>query len=132
MTTEQHDRGKRGEMSAAESHERAMTLPIEVVVKELVAVLGATTVALIAGVSETRAVTQWMSGRMPQRANVLRFALQVSMMISDAHDPEVVRSWFHGSNPHLRDRTPAFMLRDDPLHEVQGEIMASARSFTAR
>jgi hypothetical protein len=119
-------------MSAAESHERAMSLPIEDVVKELVSILGATTVALIAGVSETRAVTQWTTGRVPQRPNVLRFTFQISSMILSVHDPDIVRSWFHGSNPHLRDRTPAFMLRDEPLHEIQGEIMAAARSFVAR
>lgn len=109
-----------------------MSLPIEAVVKELVDLLGATTVALIGGVSETRAVAQWATGRAPQRPNVLRFALQVASMIVDARDPDVVRAWFHGSNPYLADRTPAFVLRDEPLHEVQGEIMAAARSFAAR
>lgn len=109
-----------------------MSLPIEEVVKELLDLLGATTVAVIGGVSETRAVAQWTMGRAPQRPNVLRFTLQVASMIVTAHNPEIARSWFHGSNPHLHDRTPAFMLRDEPLHEVQAEIMAAARSFAAR
>jgi hypothetical protein len=132
MNLDQQLRGKRGEFSPAEAHERAMSLPIEEVVKRLVDLLGPTTVAVIGGVSETRAVTQWTTGRAPQRPNVLRFTLQVASMIFDARDPEIARAWFHGSNPHLGDRTPAFVLRDEPLHEIQGEIMAAARSFAAR
>lgn len=122
----------RGERSAPEAHERAMSLPIETVVSELVALLGATTVATIGGVGETRAVTQWKTGRAPQRPNVLRFALQVASMIASKKDSDVVRAWFHGSNPHLADRVPALMLRDEPLHEIQAEIMAAARRFAAR
>jgi len=109
-----------------------MSLPIEDVVRELVEVLGATTVAVIGGVGETRAVTQWTVGRMPQRPNVLRFTLQIASMILNVHDEQIARAWFHGSNPQLGDRSPAFLLRDEPLHEVQGEIMAAARSFAAR
>lgn len=109
-----------------------MSIPIEDVVGELVRLLGATTVAVIGGVSETRAVAQWMNGRVPQRPNVLRFTLQIAWMILDSHNPEIARAWFHGSNPHLGDRIPVFVLRDEPLHKVQGEIMGAARSFAAR
>ena len=132
MEEKQRERGRRGEWSALDAHERAMSLPIEDVVRELVEVLGATTVAVIGGVGETRAVTQWTVGRMPQRPNVLRFTLQIASMILNVHDEQIARAWFHGSNPQLGDRSPAFLLRDEPLHEVQGEIMAAARSFAAR
>jgi hypothetical protein len=125
-------RGNRGEWSAGEAHERAMSLPISDVVRELVALLGLTTVATIGGVGETRAVTQWMTGREPQRPNVLRFTLQIASMILNAKNPDIARAWFHGSNPHLGDRIPAVVLRDEPLAEVQGEIMAAARDFAAR
>jgi hypothetical protein len=109
-----------------------MSLPIAEVVRELVALLGLTTVAMIGGVGETRAVTQWTSGREPQRPNVLRFTLQIASMILNAKNPDIARAWFHGSNPHLHDRIPAVVLRDEPLPEVQAEIMAAARDFAAR
>ncbi|HTZ55349.1 MAG TPA: hypothetical protein VMB20_09845 [Candidatus Acidoferrum sp.] len=125
-------RGDRGEWSAVDAHERAMSLPIEQVVKELVTLLGLSTVAMIGGVGETRAVSQWGNGRNPQRPNVLRFTLQIASMILDDSDPDIARAWFHGSNPHLRDRAPAVVLRDEPLAEVQGEIMAAARAFAGR
>jgi hypothetical protein len=125
-------RGTRGEWSAGEAHQRAMSLPIEEVVKELIAILGLTTVAAIGGVGETRAVTQWTRGRSPQRPNVLRFTLQVASMITNSKDPDVARAWFSGSNPHLHDQPPSLLLRDKPLSEIQGEIMAAARDFAAR
>jgi len=99
-------------LSDFDSHSHAMETPIAEVVKELVALLGLTVVALIGGVSETRAVQQWMSGRKPQRPNVLRFALQLATMIAAQADGEMSRAWFEGSNPHLDDATPAPMLRN--------------------
>ncbi len=125
-------RGARGEWSAGEAHQHAMSAPIEEVVTELTELLGSKTVAMIGGVGETRAVAQWTAGRAPQRPNVLRFTLQIAAMILSTRDPDIARAWFHGSNPHLGDRVPAVLLRDDPLPEIQGEIMAAARIFAAR
>jgi|SRR5579872_1614389 len=119
----------RGDVNA---HEHAMEIPIEEVVRELVALLGATTVAVIGGVKETRAVTQWLSGRSPQRPHVLRFALQLCSMIAGEADREVARAWFHGSNPQLGDAIPMMLLRDSELRDVQGPLIAAARSFAAR
>lgn len=109
-----------------------MSAPIEEVVRQLVDLLGLKTVAMIGGVGETRAVTQWMAGRAPQRPNVLRFALQVASMILNSRDIDVARAWFHGSNPHLGDRIPAVVLRDEPLDKAQVEIVTAARAFAAR
>jgi hypothetical protein len=109
-----------------------MSAPIEEIVRELAELLGAKTVAMIGGVAETRAVAQWTEGRAPQRPNVLRFTLQLASMILSTRDPDIVRAWFHGSNPHLGDRVPAVLLRDEPLVEVQGDLMAAARIFAAR
>jgi hypothetical protein len=109
-----------------------MSIGIEAAVEQLVELLGLTTVAAIGGVGETRAVQQWIAGREPQRPNVLRFALQLAMMISTSEDRSVVRAWFQGSNPQLGDRVPLIMLRNEPLEEVQAPLMAAARSFAAR
>ena len=119
----------RGDINA---HEHAMEIPIEDVVRELVALLGATTVAVIGGVKETRAVTQWLSGRAPQRPHVLRFALQLGSMIASQSNREIARAWFHGSNPQLGDAIPMMLLRDGELRDVQGSLLGAARSFAAR
>ncbi|MGA8385663.1 MAG: hypothetical protein WB687_10260 [Candidatus Cybelea sp.] len=110
-----------------------MSLPIPTVVESLVGLLGATTVAEIAGVKETRAVQQWASGeREPQRSHVLRFALQLAMMISTVTSRHMAGAWFHGANPHLDDQIPIVLLRDRPLESIQVRLMAAVRSFASR
>lgn len=114
------------------AHSHAMELPISEVVRELVDLLGAKTVAVIGAVKETRAVQEWLSERAPQRPHVLRFALQLATMIASEADREMAVAWFHGSNPHLDDRVPMLMLRNDRLETVQGPLLNAARSFAAR
>lgn len=116
--------------TASQAHNEAMSLPISDVVAGLVDLLGATAVAAIMGVKETRAVQQWVNGqREPQRPHVLRFALQLTLMICTLKSRELARAWFHGANPALRDRSPLALLRDQPLEEVQFTLMSAARSF---
>lgn len=119
-------------LSDRNSHEKAMSLPIGDVVGLLVEMLGLSLVAVIGGVSETRAVQQWMAGREPQRPQVLRFALQLALMITEAGDGSVARAWFQGSNPRLDDRSPAVMLHTLPLDMIQAPLMSAARAFAAR
>lgn len=119
-------------LSDRDSHELAMSLPIGEVVQRLIDLLGLSLVAVIGGVSETRAVQQWTNGREPQRPQVLRFALQLALMIADAGDGAVARAWFQGSNPRLDDRSPAVMLHTLPLDLIQAPLMAAARAFAAR
>lgn len=121
-----------GVYDAFEAHDHAMALPIREVVRELVDLLGATTVAVIGGVRETRAVQQWMTDREPQRPHQLRFALQLATMIATVRDREMARAWFHGSNPRLADRIPMLLIRDKPLEEIQSTLLVAARAFAAR
>jgi len=114
------------------AHHRAMSLNVSDVVTELVDILGLSAVAAIGGVNETRAVSQWMDGREPQRAQTLRFTLQIALMIATREDRHVARAWFQGSNPLLGDRAPLLMLRNLSLDEIQGPLMKAARSFARR
>ncbi len=124
--------GKQPYLSASDAHTQAMSLPISDIVRLLLELLDATTVAVIAGVQETRAVTSWLTGREPQRPQVLRFALQLATMIANAKDREFCKAWFHGSNPHLDDQVPMIMLRDQPLAGIQRHLLAAARIFASR
>jgi len=122
-----------GVREAQEAHNEAMTMPMDRIVARLADLLGAPTVAAIGGVKETRAVAQWSDGeREPQRAHVLRFALQLALMICDRASRDLARAWFHGSNPHLDDRVPIVMLRDEELEKIQTPLMLAARAFAAR
>jgi hypothetical protein len=101
------------------------------IVRQLVELLGATSVALIADVQETRAVAQWMDHREPQRGHVLRFALQLALMIAHRTDADTAQAWFFGSNPVLHGAVPAYLLRDRPLEEIQMELLGAAGSFAS-
>lgn len=116
--------------TAAQAHNEAMSLPMPEVVEKLVELLGATAVAAISDVKETRAVQQWVTGtREPQRPHVLRFTLQLTLMICTVASRDFARAWFHGANPELADRVPLALLRDKPLEEVQFALMSAARRF---
>jgi len=115
-----------------QAHDQVMGLPIREVVRRLTETLGATTVAVIGGVKETRAVAQWMVDRDPQRPHVLRFALQIALMLTSGADREFARAWFHGVNPRLNDGIPVLLLRDKPLDEIQRPLLSAARAFAAR
>ena len=121
-----------GVLSDHLAHSQAMSLPINEVVEELVDLLGATNVAVIGGVGETRAVEQWILGRKPQRPHVLRFALQIATMIAASTERELARAWFHGSNPYLDDAIPLLLLREVPLPEIQVKLMGAARAFASQ
>ena len=114
------------------SHEQAMSLGIKDVVARLIDILGLSLVAKLTGVSETRAVQQWTNGREPQQPQLLRFALQLALIVTAAGDGTVARAWFQGSNPHLDDRSPAEMMRTMKLTEIQAPLAAAARAFAAR
>jgi len=52
-------------LSAGDAHTQAMSLPIGEIVGALLLLLDATTIAVIAGVQETRAVHSWLGDREP-------------------------------------------------------------------
>lgn len=119
-------------LNDVDAYNHAISAPLSDVIQELIELVGPTVVAAIGGVNETRAVTQWLKGRKPQRPHVLRFALQLAGMIAHKEDVAMVRAWFAGTNPALGDRSPALLLRGMPLEEIQGPLMAAARNFAAR
>jgi hypothetical protein len=124
--------GQRPKRTDFHAHDWVTGLTIGEAVRELAEVLGATTVAVIGGVKEARAVQQWMGEREPQRPHVLRFALQLATMLTGGADRELVKAWFHAANPRLDDRIPMFMLRDLPLEDIQAPMLRAARAFAAR
>jgi len=97
-------------------------------------VLGATVVAYLSGVSQTRAVAQWAAGdRAPSEAVTarLRTAYQVVALLGERDSAGVVHAWFQGMNPQLDDIAPARVLREYPLEQVGPAVIAAARAFAA-
>ncbi len=115
-----------------DAHDHAMALPIATVIRQLVDPHCATTVAMLGGVTATRAVAQWMTDREPKRANEMRLALRIATMIAAQGDRERARASFYGPNPRLGDGLPMLVLRNGPFHETQVPLVAAARAFASR
>lgn len=104
-----------------------------VVAKELTGLLGLRLVAYLGGVSETRAVREWIDASRSMRsptARRLRLALQVGLMIARSDSPRVAQAWFQGLNPQLGDVSPARLLREGDLDRIGPQVIEAARAFT--
>ncbi len=117
------------------AHVTATRLEPAVLVKELRELLGARLVAYLGGVKETRAVRQWAEGsrRVAGGEDLarLRVAYQAAALLTESDAPAVVQAWFTGLNPALADRSPARVLRENPVEDAGPQVLAAARQFAA-
>ena len=110
-------------------HARTARLDLPTIVDSLQGILGQRLVAVIAGVSDAKAVGKWARGQRsphPETEERLRNAYQIVQLLLERESPDTVRAWFIGMNPDLDDHAPALVLGDDPVHVLQ-----AARSFLA-
>lgn len=120
--------------SDLEAHQRSIRLPGNELVQELRDLLGATLVAYLGSVKETRAVRQWADGERTPSAEVmqrLRTAYYIAALLHRRDDVPVVQAWFQGMNPHLDDVPPARLLREGQLEDAGPSVLAAARTFGA-
>lgn len=121
----------RGDLRA---YRESVTLDTAELVTRLRDILGATLVAYLGEVKETRAVAQWAAGvRTPATATVtrLRTAYHAAAMLREKDSAAVVQAWFQGLNPQLDDVAPARALREQDLATVGPAVIAAARAFAA-
>jgi RNA polymerase sigma factor (sigma-70 family) len=80
-------------------------------------VLGARLTALSVGVSDSREIVSWASGKLQPDADIaqrLQTVYAIVQLLLQVETPQAVRAWFLGMNPELDDRAPALMLADEP------------------
>jgi transcriptional regulator with XRE-family HTH domain len=77
------------------------------------------------GVSPSQ-VSRWRSGQVPDLDNADRLAglALVVEMLGRWLAPEAIEGWLGGSNAHLMDRTPAYLIRLGRVADVIGAIEA--------
>jgi hypothetical protein len=110
-------------------HARTARLGVPTIVSSLQDVLGQRLVAVIAGVSDAKAVGKWARGQRsphPEADQRLRNAYQIVQLLLERESPDTVRAWFIGMNPDLDDHAPALVLGENPAHVLQ-----AARTFLA-
>jgi hypothetical protein len=69
---------------------------------------------------------RWRGGQVPEPENAHKLAgLDVVIdLLTGYLEPGAIPEWLNGLNPHLRDRTPLFMLQQGRLAEVIAAIQA--------
>lgn len=116
--------------------DRVVRLDAQQVVSQARDLLGPRLVAIVAGVTETRAVHQWADGRRrikdPQVVARLRASLQAACTVADADSAGVAQAWMQGLNPLLDDQSPAWLLREGNLNAEGPRVIAAARRFAAQ
>jgi hypothetical protein len=117
------------------AHHDATRLDPAVLVKDLRDLLGATLVAYLGGVKETRAVRQWAEGTRAvsggEDLRRLRLAYQAARLLAERDSNQVVQAWFQDLNPALGERSPARLLREGAVDEVGPQVLTAARQFAA-
>jgi hypothetical protein len=86
-------------------------------------------VAVIAGVSDVKAVGKWARGMRsshPDTERTLRAAFHVTQLLLQQESAPTVRAWMMGMNPELENQAPALLLADHPQ-----EVLRATRNFLA-
>src|SRR5688572_20951368 len=104
------------------AHRAATRLSTPTLVRSLQDVLGQHLVALVAGVSDVKAVGKWARGERaphPPAERRMRNAFQTVQLLLQQESGETVRAWFTGMNPDLDDQAPVLVIADDPQRVLQ-------------
>lgn len=111
-------------------HAETTRLETDELVRRLNSHLGATVVAALAGVRDSKLPYRWAKpdGPTPNaeaRARLM-MAHRVWLLLSDAESDHVARSWFVGANPLLGEVAPFMALRAGDTQPV----LLAAEAFT--
>jgi hypothetical protein len=104
-------------------------LPVAAIAGYLQDVLGQRLAAVVAGVSDAKAVGKWARGQRrphPETEARLRDAYLVVELLLREESTATVRAWLLGMNPDLDDQAPAIVLGQEPRR-----VLRAARSFLA-
>jgi hypothetical protein len=110
----------------------AVRLPITEIATYLRQHLGKNTTAYISGVSDPKMVSRWIAGlnkpRDPAQLR-MRESYQAARLLVTAYGDETAKAWFLGSNAHLDDQAPAYIVRQATNWEDMRFVVAAARAF---
>jgi len=104
-------------------------MDIDEVVRELNLLLTANLVASLSGVRDPGQVRKWARGDLVPRAPAeqrLRFALEMSDLISTASSSSHARRWFLSINPRLDFKSPLQAIRENSFQRVGIAALAVA------
>ncbi|TXC99037.1 hypothetical protein [Streptomyces sp. ISID311] len=105
-----------------EAHAITTAMDIHELVARLNSHLGATAVAALANVRDSKLPYRWAKADGPtpnaQARERLQAAHRAWLVLADAESDHVARSWFLGANPLLDEEAPILVLRSGRIREV--------------
>lgn len=94
--------------------------------------IGQQPTAYLGGLKDTKTVGQWAAGKVHPRDTAslrLRHAYHATRLLVESFGDETAKAWLFGTNSHLGDEAPAFVLRHARLPEEVTPIVRAARAF---
>lgn len=114
-------------MSQREAESAMATDPRELV-RSLIATLGPTLVAALAGAQDANVAKSWAADQgetpSPWSAERLQFAADLWHRVAGAEDRDTARAWFIGANPWLQDDAPVNAIREGRFTDVSHAAQA--------
>ena len=115
----------------SDQHLQTTRLGVSELVRRLNQELGATLVAMLAGVRDRKLPYKWATANGPTPNDGAYQRLQAAhrawLMVSDADNDYVARAWFIGANPRLGEESPVAQLR---VGDLAG-VLSAAKAFAA-
>lgn len=114
--------------SAILAHTETMRLSSAELARQLVQHLGATVVAVLAGVRDKKLPYKWSSddGPVPRDGALqrLQVAHRAWVAVATAEGADIARAWFIGANPRLDEQPPFMALADGKFKPVMNAAAA--------
>jgi hypothetical protein len=116
-----------------DAYRRSISTSLGTIAQDLQHLLTPRITAYIVGVRDAKTISRWANGDVTQvrDANVerkLRITYEISRMLLDYDESDIVKAWFVSMNPCLADRTPAEVIRQGQ----EREALDAARSFVVK
>lgn len=111
------------------NHTKTVRLRPAELARQLVAHLGPTLVAVLAGVRDRKLPHKWANEGgptpRPEALQRLQVAHRAWIAVATAEGEDIARAWFIGANPRLDETPPYLAIRDGEFNKV----MAAAAAF---
>lgn len=122
-----------GVLDPAAIERDTQTLAVADLARYLQATLGQRTVAYVAGLRDPKAIGQWAARRAEPKSGMvktrLRYAYEITRLITDSYGAETATAWLLGSNTRLDDVAPAYVLRHAVEIDDLRFLVPAARAF---
>jgi hypothetical protein len=126
-----------GTLSAVDAEEAAYKASLTTGVTDqtnfLLATIGPRVAAASIGLADARQLKKWTTFEQAPKSAVvaerLRVVFRVTYAITAMYSGSTAASFLRSSNPQLDDQSPMMLLREQPVEDVEAQILAATRAL---